>query len=46
MFGHRHDQRVIQLIEEMVEEGAKPAWNWKPPENKTKNWINKIKAAI
>jgi len=31
VFGHQHQQAVIALIDQLVEEGGKPLWNWEPP---------------
>jgi polyribonucleotide nucleotidyltransferase len=31
VFGHQGQQAVIELIHQMVEEGGKPLWDWKPP---------------
>ena len=31
VFGHQQQQAVIALIDQLVEEGGKPLWNWEPP---------------
>ena len=31
VFGHQQQQAAIELIHELVEEGGKPLWDWKPP---------------
>ncbi|MGH8640979.1 MAG: polyribonucleotide nucleotidyltransferase [Burkholderiales bacterium] len=31
VFGHQQMQQVIQAINELVDEAAKPAWDWTPP---------------
>jgi polyribonucleotide nucleotidyltransferase len=31
VFGHQQQQAVIELIDQMVEEGGKPLWDWQPP---------------
>ncbi len=31
VFGHQQQQAVIELIHQIVEEGGKPLWDWKPP---------------
>ncbi len=31
VFGHQQQQAVIDLIHQLVEEGGKPLWDWKPP---------------
>ncbi|HKP67031.1 MAG TPA: polyribonucleotide nucleotidyltransferase [Casimicrobiaceae bacterium] len=31
VFGHQQQQAVIQLIDQLVEEGGKPLWDWQPP---------------
>ncbi|CAN5329856.1 polyribonucleotide nucleotidyltransferase [soil metagenome] len=32
MYGHEQMQRAIQVIEELAQEAAKPAWSWQPRE--------------
>ena len=31
VFGHQQQQAVIALIDQLVEEGGKPLWDWQPP---------------
>ncbi|HEY6895164.1 MAG TPA: polyribonucleotide nucleotidyltransferase [Rhodanobacteraceae bacterium] len=31
VFGHQQQQAVIHLIDQLVEEGGKPLWDWQPP---------------
>jgi len=31
VFGHQQQQAVIKLIDQLVEEGGKPLWDWQPP---------------
>jgi polyribonucleotide nucleotidyltransferase len=31
VFGHQQMQQVIQVINELVDEAGKPAWDWAPP---------------
>jgi polyribonucleotide nucleotidyltransferase len=31
VFGHQQQQAVIEMIHQIVEEGGKPLWDWKPP---------------
>ena len=31
VFGHQQQHAVIALIDQLVEEGGKPLWNWEPP---------------
>ena len=35
VFGHEQMQGAIQAIEELAEQAAKPAWDWKAPETDT-----------
>lgn len=44
MFGHQHYQKAIDLIETIVKEAAKPAWDWTAPK-KDMELIEKVKVA-
>jgi len=44
MFGHQHYQKVIELIQELVKETGKTAWDWTAPKHDTE-LLNQIKAA-
>jgi len=43
VFGHTQQQAAINLIHELVEEGGKPLWDWKPSA-KDEDLIARIKA--
>ena len=44
VFGHQQQQAVISLIDELVEEGGKPLWDWQPPA-KDQAMIDQVAAA-
>ena len=44
VFGHQQQQAAIGMIDELVEEGGKPLWDWQPPA-KNQAMIDKVTAA-
>ncbi|MEO7157878.1 MAG: polyribonucleotide nucleotidyltransferase, partial [Vicinamibacterales bacterium] len=44
VFGHQAQQAVITMIDELVEEGGKPLWDWQPPA-KNQAMIDQVTAA-
>ena len=44
VFGHQAQQAVIGMIDELVEEGGKPLWDWQPPA-KNQAMIDQVTAA-
>ena len=44
VYGHQQQQAVISLIDELVEEGGKPLWDWQPPA-KNQAMIDQVTAA-